>query len=202
MGGRGSRRAGPGGSLARADENGGKPRGCGGCRRPKLSPHRHLSRWRERSRSKPRERARRKREADFQGNSSEARPLSPGPDSPTSPRGRGAPGNRTAAETRDISISPAAPSPARRPSVGFRNRLTTAPLRPVPPIDPRQRGERQLQGLGPGPAVALSLNSLIQLFGQGQTWQGEPHPLGLLQGDPHVLQEVLDEEAGGRSCSG
>ena len=74
-----------------ADENGGKQRGRGGCRRPELSSHRHLSRLRERSRSQPRERARRKRGGDFQGDSRKARQPSPGPDSPTSPKGRGAP---------------------------------------------------------------------------------------------------------------
>ena len=60
-----------------ADENGGKKRDCGGCRKPELSHHRHLSRLRERSRSQPRERARRERGGDFPGNSSEARQPSP-----------------------------------------------------------------------------------------------------------------------------
>ena len=64
----------------RADENGGKQRECGGCRKAKLSPHRHLSRL-ERSRSKPRERGRRERWGDPQGNSPAAQQPSPGPES-------------------------------------------------------------------------------------------------------------------------
>ncbi len=83
-----------------------------GCRKPELPRQRHLSRLRERSRSQPRERARHERGGDFPGNSSKTRQPTPLSRSlePASPHGRGEPGNRTEAETRDIFSSPRLPA--------------------------------------------------------------------------------------------
>ena len=73
----------------------------GGCRKPKLSRHRHLSRLRERSRSQPRERARRERGAISPGNSSQPYSLSHCLRARPLPEGEVTPGNRTESETRD-----------------------------------------------------------------------------------------------------
>ena len=64
------------------------------------------------------------------------------------------------------------------------------------PVDPREAGQGQLQGVRPVSSMALGLDRQVELFGQGQTRHRQAHAVGFVQGDAHVLDEVLDEEAG------
>ena len=74
--------------------------------------------------------------------------------------------------------------------------LAGSPTRCCPDLlDIRQLLQRQHQGLRPLAAVALRLHRQVELVGQRQARQRQVHPLRLVQGDAHVLDEVLDEEA-------
>ena len=45
--------------------------------------------------------------------------------------------------------------------------------------------------------MPLGANGSIQLLGEREPWQCQAEPFGFTQGDPHVLDEMLHEEAGG-----
>ena len=45
-------------------------------------------------------------------------------------------------------------------------------------------------------AVALGFEGDVELMGQGQARERQAHAVGFGQGDAHVFDEVLDEEAG------
>jgi hypothetical protein len=62
--------------------------------------------------------------------------------------------------------------------------------------DARHRGQGQFEGVGAVAPVSEGGQRDVQLLDQGQPRHGKPHPPGFLQGDPHVLDEVLDKEPG------
>ena len=49
--------------------------------------------------------------------------------------------------------------------------------------------------MGAVAAVALAAQGDVELIGQGETGKREAHSLGLGQSDPHVFDEMLDEES-------
>src|SRR5262245_4978803 len=67
---------------------------------------------------------------------------------------------------------------------------------PLSPVDSREAGEGQLESVRAVAAMALGFESDVKLVGQCQAGQREPHAAGFGQGDAHVLNEVLNEEAG------
>ena len=64
------------------------------------------------------------------------------------------------------------------------------------PVDAGHFGEGQFEGVGTVAAVALGFQGDVELMGDGEAGEAEAHPFGFVEGDPHVFDEVFDEEAG------
>src|SRR5690348_4703740 len=67
---------------------------------------------------------------------------------------------------------------------------------PLLPINSRHFCQRDLQGVRSIAAVALGFDRQIELMGQGQAGQRQAHAARFREGNAHILDEVLDEEAG------
>jgi hypothetical protein len=63
-------------------------------------------------------------------------------------------------------------------------------------LDPMPPGQGEVEGVRPPLPVPVRRRRGVEPPCEGEPWQVEPEPIGLLEGDPKVLEEVLDEEAG------